>query len=109
MPLTFLLDLSSEKAQNNFIIDQQELQINDLKQQLAMLQMEREISLKEIQRVNKLNLEIYQCCQAQYNQSDTYHQNFKSLEKEFGRLQQSTQGAINDCQQLVQKSKKESG
>lgn len=32
MPLTFLLDLSSEKAQNNFIIDQQELQINDLKQ-----------------------------------------------------------------------------
>jgi vacuolar-type H+-ATPase subunit I/STV1 len=41
-PLTFRLDLSSEKAQTNFIIDQQQLQINDLKQQLAVMQMERE-------------------------------------------------------------------
>lgn len=74
-----------------------------------MMQMERDLSLKEINRVNKLNLEIFQCCQAQYNQSDIYHKNFKSLEKEFTRLLTSTQGTINDCMSLVQRSKKENG
>lgn len=52
MPMAFKLDLSSEKAQTNFIIDQQQLQINDLKQQIAVLQLERESKKQEIHAVN---------------------------------------------------------
>jgi DNA repair exonuclease SbcCD ATPase subunit len=106
LPLTFCLDISSEKAQNNFIINQQELQINELKQVNLQLQQDREKHMKEIDRVNKLNVEMFNCCQSQYSQSQTYHQNFKSLEKEFNRLQQSTQLAINACFQALQKVRK---
>jgi len=109
LPLTFLLDLSSEKAQNNFIIDQQEAQINELKQQVAILQMDRETTLAENNRIVKLNHELYDYCQAQYNQAVIYHENWNSLQKEYDRLQSSTQAAINDCMSLVQKAKKDSG
>lgn len=63
--------------------------------------------LAELQRVNQLNISVQKSCNIQYEQAMTYHQNFISLEREYNKLQQTTQQAVNDCIALVQRQKKD--
>ena len=74
------LDLSSAEAQNSFIMDQQDRQISELRHQVAALSLERQRTLYQVQQLKHLQMESIHFCNAQYEQAQTYHTNFKTME-----------------------------